>query len=450
MARYGDVEITVSDAKRDMAVGLPSVVIGGQILTSVLTAVLAGHLTLLEFEAYVVAAALFLLGKAIAPLGADKLALRLLPPLLAEGDRGRVAEFLRFALRRLFLGTLLVAAVGVGAALLLRDVPPGTRRAMLASVLALPAGALAQLGLEVLTAAGRGRLAATMVRLLVPGGVLAFVGCALWRGASLSGATVIAAWGVGWLAIAAAMLGVIGRDMPSGLRGGGRSDTEATAWRAAARPLWLFRVAMALLAQSGLLALEMLGAQPAAVAAYAIALAVIAPAVAFVGSTNRVYARDVAVLIARGDAEGLAELGQRRRRRISILLLPYLAVAFLLPAQLLGLLRIGFMMDAIWPIRIMSVATLAPIAFSLAPTILKYRDRGGILFRVIAASALVQVLLLALLVETLGAMGAAIGFAASTALLYGGFAFAAANEVGRIKSAASASNSAASKPLSGG
>ena len=46
---------------------------------------LAGALSLEEFEAYAVAASVFLLVVSVAPLGADKAAVRVLPSLLAAG-----------------------------------------------------------------------------------------------------------------------------------------------------------------------------------------------------------------------------------------------------------------------------------------------------------------------------------------------------------------------------
>ena len=296
-----------SDASKWLALRALS----GQLVTIVLTVLLAGHLTLAQFEAYAVAASLFLLMVTVAPVGADKLALRVLPPLLGVGDMPRVAGFLRFALGRLAFGTIAVAAAGLAWGLS-RDNAPPVRAAVAAAVLALPAGVLAHAGLEMLTAVGRVREATTIVRMAVPGFALLLVAGAIAAGAAPPGAAAIAAWGVAWVAALVPMLRLLHRDLAPALST--RPVVEAAAWRAAARPLWLYRIAVGLQAQAGILALDWFGASPASVGAYAAATAVMSPALVLATSTNRAYARDVAILIEQRDVAGLIELARRRRR----------------------------------------------------------------------------------------------------------------------------------------
>jgi O-antigen/teichoic acid export membrane protein len=304
------------------------------------------------------------------------------------------------------------------------------RAAIAVAALALPAGVLAHAGLEVLTAAGRVREATTIMRIAVPGCVLLFVIGAIAFGATLSGATAIAAWGVAWVAALVPMLILLRRDLAQALRA--RPVIETAAWRAAARPLWLYRIAIGLQAQVGILALELFGASPASVGAYAAATAVTSPALVLATSTNRAYARDVALLIERHDAAGLATLTRRRRRWVLPVLAALLTVAFAFAEPLLALFRPEFVAAGAWPVRIMAMTAAISIAFSLVPTILKFRDRHALVLGTIAVAAAVQIILLASLVPRFGAAGAAISYGASVALMYGWLALAAKADFARI------------------
>ena len=403
----------------------------GQLLTVVLTVLLAGRLSLAQFEAYAVAVSLFLLMVGVAPLGADKLALRVLPPLLETGDRTRVAGFLRFALGRLTAGTLVVAAIGLAWGLSRQTAPP-MRAAIASATLALPAGVLAHAGLEVLTAAGRGRAATAIVRIAVPGCVLVLVAGAIATGAPLSGAAAIALWGVAWVAALVPMLFLLRRDLEPALRA--RPVVEAAAWRAAAWPLWLYRIAVGLQAQAGILALDWSGASPVSVGAYAAATAVTSPALVLATSTNRGYARDVAILIERRDVGGLAELARRRRRWMLPALALFLTAAFAFAGPLLALFRPEFVAAGVWPIRILAMAASVSIACSLAPTVLKYRDRNRLVLGSVTMAAIVQLVLLACLVPRFGATGAALSYGAPVALMYAGFAVASKSDLARLGS----------------
>ena len=185
---------------------------GGKIFVIALTALLARHLNLAQFEVYAVAAALFLIMATVAPLGADKLALRMLPIWLEVGDMPRAAGFQRFALRKLAFGTLAAAAVGLAWVLSRENALP-IRAAIAAAALALPGAVLAQMGLEVLTAAGRVREATMIVRIAVPGSVLLLVAGFTAAGATLTGAAAIAAWGFAWTAALIPLLLLLRRDM---------------------------------------------------------------------------------------------------------------------------------------------------------------------------------------------------------------------------------------------
>jgi hypothetical protein len=103
---------------------LAPLAIAGQGLVANLTLVLARRLALAEFEVYAVASAVFVLMVTTAPLGAEKLALRVVPSLLEAGDPGRIRGFLRWAAGRALLG----AGVAVALALVWASGRTGCRR----------------------------------------------------------------------------------------------------------------------------------------------------------------------------------------------------------------------------------------------------------------------------------------------------------------------------------
>jgi O-antigen/teichoic acid export membrane protein len=360
----------------------------------------------------------------------------MLPTLLEVGDMPRAAGFLRFALRRLAVGILAAAAVGLAWGLSSETAPP-VRAAIAAGALALPAAVLAQAGLEVLTAAGRVRAATIVVRVAVPGSVLLLVAGVTAAGATLTGAAVIAAWGCAWVAALIPMLLLLRRDLAPVLRA--KPVYETSTWRAAARPLWLYRLAVGLQAQAGILALGGFGASPVAVGAYAAATAIISPALVLATSTNRAYSRDIAVLLARRDVDGLSELARRRRRWLHPALAVFATASFAFAGPLLALFRPEFVAAGTWPARILAIAAAISIALSLSPTVLKYRDRSALVLRAVAIAVAIQIVLLACLVPVLGATGAALSYLGSVTLLYAWCAVASKSDLKRIGEEARAS-----------
>jgi hypothetical protein len=195
---------------------LAPIAVAGQGLIALLTLVLARRLDLAGFEAYAVASAIFVLRVSAAPLGTEKLARRVLPPLIDRDDAGRVLGYLGWAARRALFG----AAACVGFALLWAAWPggsPATRSAVAVACLAVPAGVAAHLGIELLTAAGQARFATLVYRLVVPGTALALVGLLLLAGEpSATGALI--AWGFGWAVGAALMLHRLAAVLPAPIR----------------------------------------------------------------------------------------------------------------------------------------------------------------------------------------------------------------------------------------
>lgn len=395
--------------------GLMALAFLGQVVVVALAVLLARRLSLAEFEAFAVAASVFIVMATAAPLGSEKQALRTLPPLFAVGDVAGVRAYLGFALRRCLVGVaaaILLCLLWIG---LLGGVPAATRHAVLVACLSLPAGALVHLGLEVLSAAGHARLAAVVFRIVVPAVAAALLLALALADRLVHGAAAIGAWGIGWVV----GLGIMLRCGP-GLRPALGTDATRTAtWRRDSRPLWLYRLASSLLAQAGIIALELAGAAPVDVGAYAAATSLVGFAAALVRSTNRIYAREIAICLRTADAAGIRALRRRRAAWLLPLLGLLLLLAFGLPDRLLALYRADFVEPGRQPLRLLASSAALSMALALAPTVLIFRGEQGRVLATLSAAFALQVLLLAWLVPRLGATGAAASHAMVTTLLYG-------------------------------
>jgi O-antigen/teichoic acid export membrane protein len=409
---------------------LAPIAVAGQGLIALLMLVLARRLDLAGFEAYTVASALFVLMVSAAPLGTEKLALRVLPPLIDRADAGRVRGYLGWAARRALFG----AGACVGFALLWvawSGGSPATRSAVAVACLAVPAGVAAHLGIELLTAAGQVRFATLVLRLVVPGISLGLVGLLLLAGQpSATGALI--AWGFGWAVAAALMLHRLAAVLPASIRTSA-PVADTVVWRRDARPLWLYRIAVGGMAQAAILALDGLGAPPATVGAYAAASGVTGLALVLATATNRAYARELALLLDRRDFAGIAALRARRLRWLLPVLAAFLVAALSFAPQILGLFRPEFVAEGVLPLRLLAIAAVVSISFSLAPTYLKYRGRDRVTFAAVAAGAVLQIVLLATLIPAYGAAGAAAAYAAAAVLMYATLALIAQRELKRLR-----------------
>jgi O-antigen/teichoic acid export membrane protein len=214
-----------------------------------------------------------------------------------------------------------------------------------------------------------------------------------------------------------------------------RADPAAkpATWRRDARPLWLYRVALAVMAQAAILALDGFGAPPAAVGAYAAASGVAGLALVLATATNRAYARDLALHLDRRDAAAIVALQARRRRWLTPVLAGFLVAVLGFAPQILGLFRAEFVAEGTAPLRILALATAVSISLALAPTCLKYRRRNRAVFATLAGAAVLQIMLLVTLIPAWGATGAAAAYAIASTVMYGTFALVARRDLRRLR-----------------
>lgn len=411
---------------------LAAVGVIGQLLTFTVTVLLARQLPAQGFETYVVAAALYLLLLAVGAQGLDKYALRLMPGKFDRGQWQLAADLFRFAVGRIVGGALIVGGLAAIWAREVRDFPVDTLHAVYLCCLFVPVGVLVNFLAAVLSATGQCVRAAVGTLLLVPMVALVLVALVMLSPVSLTGVTAIVCWGGGWLA-ALLMLGCWVHRAWTGSRRGCESAAQRPAWRRASLPFWLYRLGMGVVAQVAVLMLDWLQPSPAVTGAYAAALSMASVAAILAVATNRVYARELSVLMEYGDYRAV-----NRYRRVRLLwLVPtlglFLAMVFLFTNPLMELFRPEFAEEGGTAFRLLSVTIATTVLLGVAPTYFKYRGHNLLTFGALAACALLQVVLLWLLVPRLEATGAAIAYMVSMLLMYGSLALLAVHQLAALR-----------------
>lgn len=404
----------------------------GQCISYAVTLLLARHLGVEGFQAYAVASAVFILMAVVAPRGSEKYALRLLPVLIEQGEWARARGYMLFGLRRTLLTAMVLGAlVGTWAAGV-RELPDGTRLAILITLLSLPAGALVHYGLEVLSAWGHEFTALALFRIAVPGLVLGFVCTLLVSSVQISGAMAIACWGIAWLLVLLLMAWQITRVMPKGIFDAAPVE-ELNSWKKAAQPFFIYRLSAGLLAQSAIIALDWLQPSAAATSAYAAAASTVGLIAVLATATNRTYARQLSLLLERREYHTILVLRRKRLHWMLPLIGAFLLVSFVFTREVLALFGPDFVEEGVAALRLLSVTAAFTVLFALAPTYLKYRGRNSATYISVTCTAVLQVALLFVLVPRFGASGAAVAYTLSLCGMYAALAWMAHCELTRLR-----------------
>ncbi|MCX7304012.1 MAG: polysaccharide biosynthesis C-terminal domain-containing protein [Hyphomicrobiales bacterium] len=416
----------------NQVVRIALVALAGHGIAVVLSILLARHIAVNEFEAYVVAASAFIVMVAIAPLGIDKYAVRLLPALAVRSDFAGVSGFLRFGVRRVLMSAVTTAVIVGVIVWFAPRVSPATRAALLASCASLPAGALAYYGVGVLTAFGREVKAMAVLRLIVPSISLAVVWLLIILPFETSGAMAIAAWGIAWI-VALAVLVVEMRRVLPGTSRLAEPHEDAAVWSAGASSFLVYRGSGAMLGQVSIILLDALHSSASAVGAYGASLAITAPAILAVTATNRAYARPLSIILETKDVKALQELRKGRLRWLIPTIAAFLTLAMIVAPSLMGLFGPAYVEEGVMPLRILAVAAALTMTLSLAPTYVKYTRDRRVALTVVAIAAALQLVLLLVLVPSFGAAGAALAYAASIVTMYGIYTVIAWRDLSRLR-----------------
>jgi len=386
--------------------------VAGQSVAYFLTIVLARQLSVDGFEAYAMASAAFMLMVMYTPRGLEKYALRILPALFQREDWAQARGYLGFGLRRTLATSILLGMVTFLWVRYFSDYPAATKLAIAVSCLSLPAGALVHYYVEVLSANGRDILATAIFRVAVPVTVAILVGVVLYLPIELSGAIAVGSWGMAWLVMLVIIVIMVRRTTSPDVWRAAPIEKRST-WAREARPFLVYRISLALLAQIGVIAFDQLHSSAAAVGAYVAAMSTMNMAIVLATSTNRFYARRLSILLEQRNFDGVLELRRERLRWLLPVMAVFVAIVFIFGREILGFFRPEFVNEGLTALRVLAVATVITVLFSLAPTYLKYMGHNRTMRRIVAGAAALQLILLVLLVPRFAATGAACAYLVS-------------------------------------
>ena len=404
-------------SEKRSATAISLLAICGQGIAYWLSVVLAQHLSVAGFEAYVVASAVFIVLVTLVPQGLDKYALKVIPVLAARSDWSGLRGYIVFGIRRTLWGAVVAAMAVTIWAFLARRVSADARIAIVISCAALPVGALVHFGLEALTALGKPFAATAIFRVAVPSLALLGAAISLKKASEFSATTAVACWGIGWLFALAWMAFKFWRLVPFHM-GAVEAKEDVGDWTRAARPFWIYRVSLAVLGQAGVISLEWFQASPSAVGAYAVALSTAGLAQVLATATNRVYSSRLAIMLEHRAVDQIDALRVGRLRWLVIPLSVYLIVVFAFSRELLAFFRPEFADEGVVAIRLLASLTVASTFLAMAPTYLKFRRQNRAIYIQVAIAAALQIVFLVILVPSLGATGAAMAYVVAMGYLY--------------------------------
>jgi len=283
-------------------------------------------------------------------------------------------------------------------------------------------------GVEALSAMGRVILATAIFRAAVPAATLVLVALILLLPLELNGALAVACWGLAWTLALVAMASEIRRVAPNQLWQAA-SIEEGSTWTSAARPFWIYRILLGLIAQASIIALDYLQPSAVAVGAYAAAIATATLPLVLVTSSNRYYAQQLSLLLEKRDFTGVLQMRYQRRRWLIPVLVIYLVCIFLFGREILAIFRPEFAESGVTALRSLAIATTVSMLYALGPTYLKYAAHNHLTLGILIGTAVLHILLLLLLVPRYQADGAAWAYTVSSCVMYLVFSLLARREL---------------------
>lgn len=411
---------------------IAAIAVAGQAVAYGLAITVARLVGVDGFEAYAVAAAAFLLMVAIATFGLDRFAVRLMPALIDRQDWAQARGFLGFGLRWILSAALSLAVLVGLLAWQAGGMAAEVRTALIVSCIAVPPGALAHFGVEVVSAAGRESFATMVVRVAVPAMALVVIGIVWATDTELTGPLAIGAWLAAWIASLPVLAVAVWQTLPRPIFAA-RPATDGRAWVSDAAPFWLHRGAMAVMGQASVLLLEVLQPSGVAVAVFAAVTATTTPPVIAVVATNRAYARRLSIMLARCDVASIDRLQSERLGWALPVSGLYLVGMIIFAPQLLGLFGPAFTEAGVTALRLSATASAFTMVFALAPTFLKFTRKGKAPVFTVAVAAFAQIVLLWLLVPALGVTGAALANGVAVVGMYSAFALLARRDLATLR-----------------
>ena len=396
--------------------------LGNYFLFYAINILLARTLPIGDFDDYNVAISTVLVLSTLATLGLEKFALRCLPAWREQQDWPRSRGFQRFSLRLILAFSLLLVAL-LGSLWETTWVfrGNGNHWAIWIIVAFLPMIAMFLYLLEIATAYHAQVRAVALYRLVFPAILLVLNGIVWLLPLRPTGITAALCYAISWATVLAGAAVLVYHLTPRELWNA-RAIFERRAWLQKSLPLLVYALLMTLLAQSGVIILELLHPNEPVVSIYAIAAQTGTFVVLAATATNRLYLPRISVLLLRHDHPGLIRLARNRLKLFGPLVAIFLVGIVLAGYPILGLFGEAFV--AGYPaLCVIAVGASISTIFSATPYYLQFIDQNKLVLSWTSAAVIANIVLCFPLGYYFGATGAACAYTFPLVLLYLGMRF---------------------------
>lgn len=378
---------------------------------------LARSLTLEEFNDYNVGVSSLLMLAALAPLGLEKLTLKIVPVHMHRQEWSRLRGFLRFATFTTFLVSLLLTLVfdtALGSALPLKTLYGHV--AIPIVVASLPLLAVFSVFLEIATASGAPILAAILYRLALPLVMLTMnlMSAHLMHGATGGSASI--SFVAAWFCVTSAMMLIIRKQIPDRVTSAPPRFSRWS-WLRQSTPLLFHGLLLTAITQSGVIVLELSEQHHSEASVFAIAMQTGTVIVLFATTANRFYLPRVSVLLKTNDTKGLIGLARQRLFIVGGICLFFFALIMCFGRLALRAHGDEFE-EAYLATCIIAIGASISTTFSLSPFGLHYIGLDKYVIKCICSATIVSISGCVYLANKYGATGAAIAYAIPMSLLH--------------------------------
>lgn len=378
---------------------------------------LARTLGIKGFGQYNAVVATFTLLSSVATLGLEKFSLRAFSSYISQKNWSYARGFARFSVRTILVVSVAIAIVYVmanwWATIALR---PNPWMVVALLVVFIPSMSMVLFLVELLSANGSAIPATLVYRLLLPLGLIGFVGATYYLAGGLTTRNAVICYGAAWVLSFLVIIRLVRRSIPDVIWKAGDKYMPRH-WLRRALPFFLQSFMMTQFANLGIIALKLLHPDDFEVGLYAASIQVASLAVLMATSTGRLYAPRISIYLDRRDWNGLKRLKRQRHAWVIPAVMAYLVTILLFGKRILGLYGPGF--EHGYPaLCILAAGVAVAVIFAMAPHGLQFAGKSSWVLGVITVAGFLNMGLLMIFGGRFGATGAAVAYSTSLFAMY--------------------------------
>lgn len=390
-------------------------------LTCLLNIVAARILPASEYGAFSAAIAIVAIICTVATLGLEKCALRILPEYLSLAKQDKTRGYIIFGV---VICVLFGALCAVGAFVLYDTtrVHDENLAALSQMLWFVPAITLFMFALEVSTSLGSWMASTLIYRLLVPAGATAAIAILALFESKPSLSATIDWYGTTWIISLVVLVVIIMRRLPAAVR---RSTSlfEPRDWLTQSVGYLGFSLIMTLFTQGAVVMLEVVKGDRVGVGMMSSALQVAGFVIIAQTATMRIYAPQLARLVANQDIAGERALMRSRGRFMIAVCVVFLAVIALFGRELLSLFGPSY--SAAYPALLcLSIGNCSNTILGFAPAILQYHGSHKLTLTIAGVGTAVALIAMSICAKEGTYLDVSYAYAASLIAMYIGFQLA--------------------------